>query len=748
MLDIHRAKIKESRPGRLLFSVCVTMMFFCPAVCAAAGTGTAAQWREGEFTIGTVAPQKAWAGKAIDPAQWRAAAQADIAGLLAKAPRLECEAAAPPPQRCWSGHQPYLVPNPDGKSWDMLLPYYNKYRGEQEIIIHDFGTAKTSRQVLSTGKGDSVLRREAIGFHMQPSYYTNNQLVFCVYGPVLFAVYDPAADKFTYGVKPFGDAVINGRAVLGDDGLVYGVGWPKDKSGFIAFSFNPLTKEVAKSETFGPANPHRQELYREVRMCGDWIYAAIGNRPWHLVAYNFASGEDRLLARTKDIRGSSDTIGMKHIPGGFRGHIREPAAIEGIEKFDEKQFDFWLHDGRIIRRDSDKPPWTAAANAARPPKSFRWAREYQVWPGDFEPPSPPPQFKRDAGGPDCKGRVELPYRLGGENQWRKLTYEVKMYPGVVQLLTEVNDRVLFATDSGYGQHVFYDTGTNKLMRISGTLSPYSIGHYNNRLYVSGYPTSQMFEYDFSRKIGLKQDDPNPRRVAWVGKFDDTHCPLGGTVGCADGRVYNAGTTYGRRREGGGFGWYDTRTGETGGMPFEGHRIFWMTAAAAGRYLLMSSKCGGDGVLFCWDTQKRDFLYKKPVLAQPTPGAIEEALPGGLVIGHTTGGEEAAGLLYGLCAETGEILWRKEVPVKPVTAFSSVRRHSYAFRRGPDGFIWSFFDNTLVRIDPRNAEIEPVGKVSGKPVQIAFANGGVYVAGGDRLRRIRGLSARARNEAPK
>ena len=64
-----------------------------------------------------------------------------------------------------------------------------------------------------------------------------------------------------------------------------------------------------------------------------------------------------------------------------------------------------------------------------------------------------------------------------------------------------------------------------------------------------------------------------------------------------------------------------------------------------------------------------------------------------------------------------------------------------FRRGPDGFIWSFFDNTLVRIDPRDAKIEPVGSVSGHPVQIAFANGGVYVAGSGNLRKIKGLSVK-------
>jgi hypothetical protein len=170
------------------------------------------------------------------------------------------------------------------------------------------------------------------------------------------------------------------------------------------------------------------------------------------------------------------------------------------------------------------------------------------------------------------------------------------------------------------------------------------------------------------------------------------------------------------------------------MPIGGHRIFWMTAADGGRYILHSSKLGQDGELFCWDTRSHKMAYRKKILAGGRPGPIEEALPGGLVIGH-----HDKGVLYGLRADTGEALWQKPVPAGPVTSFSSVRRHAYSFRRGPDGYIWSFFGNVLVRIDPRIARVRPVGQVPTGPAQIAFANGEVYLAGGNRLRRIEGLS---------
>jgi len=143
-----------------------------------------AQWRQaGEhFSIEAIRPQCGWAEERVDPGRWKPAEQPDLAEQLEDAPELKLEYVAPPPERCWVGHRPYLVPNPDGKSWDMLYPYYNTYGGEQEVVIHDFGTGQTRKQILSGRKGDSVLTKERIDFHMQPSYYADGKLIFEMYG--------------------------------------------------------------------------------------------------------------------------------------------------------------------------------------------------------------------------------------------------------------------------------------------------------------------------------------------------------------------------------------------------------------------------------------------------------------------------------------------------------------------------------------------------------------------------------------
>jgi outer membrane protein assembly factor BamB len=660
--------------------------------------------------------------------------QPELADRIANAPRLNLEDAGPPPERCWVGHRPYLVPNPDGASWDMIYPYYNQYGGAQEMVIHDFGSGRTRKQTLSGGRGNSILTRERIDFHMQPSYYTDKKLVIPMVGRVLFVIYDPARNAFVDAVKPFGDEVIHGRCVLADDGRIHGIGWPKDKSGLFAYSFDPKTLRTTLSEKLEVANPNRRELYGEIRLYNDWIYAAFGAEPWHLVAYHLRNGEWRRLATTEPIIGDHNTIRIERMQGGLSGHIHQPGSIAGLEDFDKEKFEFWLHEGEIVPRRNEIPPWSDRPAKRYTGARFDWDREYQVWPADFEPPSPPPQIASDAGSPDAEGRVELPYRTEGQQGHSTVSYTVKLYPGEVKLLREVNDHVLFATDSGYGQHVFYDLSNQELKRIGGTVSPYSLGFSGGRLYVSGYPNSQIVEYDFTRKLGLRQEVPNPRRLG--APMSDTHAPLAGTVSGADGRVYNAGTTYGRRRIGGGLGWYDTTTEELGGLPIDGHRIFWMTSASKSRYLVLSSKCAEKGRLFVWDTQTHDFRHRvDPPRGATRPGPIVESLPG-RIMGHTVGADQTP-FLYGFDPTSGEILWTKEVPSPPITAYSRVRRQAYSFRRGPDGFLWSFFDDALVKIDPRNAKVTVIGRLPEgvKPAQLAFARDQIFLAGGSRLRRV-------------
>ena len=98
------------------------------------------------------------------------------------------------------------------------------------------------------------------------------------------------------------------------------------------------------------------------------------------------------------------------------------------------------------------------------------------------------------------------------------------------------------------------------------------------------------------------------------------------------------------------------------------------------------------------------------------------------------------ILYGVDVTTGEVLFRKALP-SPVS-IDAYWPHwvdpSYeynAFVRGPDGFVWTYLKDVLVRIDPKDASVHVVGKIDpvGWPT---FVGNDLYLSGPEQLRRIR------------
>jgi len=107
------------------------------------------------------------------------------------------------------------------------------------------------------------------------------------------------------------------------------------------------------------------------------------------------------------------------------------------------------------------------------------------------------------------------------------------------------------------------------------------------------------------------------------------------------------------------------------------------------------------------------------------------------------GKPGSALLYGVDVTTGEVLFRKLFP-SPVSTDDHWPHWvdpSYEYLdlvRGPDGFIWTYLKNVLVRIDPRDANVHVVGKIDpvGHPT---FIGNDMYLSGPEQLRRIRKIA---------
>ena len=86
------------------------------------------------------------------------APRAELAARIAKAPRLRVENLGAPVRAARGGGIEW-VPNPDGKTYDLLIRYYNTYWGPHTTVAIDLGTRKVSKHL----RPHALYSRAAIG---------------------------------------------------------------------------------------------------------------------------------------------------------------------------------------------------------------------------------------------------------------------------------------------------------------------------------------------------------------------------------------------------------------------------------------------------------------------------------------------------------------------------------------------------------------------------------------------------------
>src|SRR3989442_16000570 len=81
---------------------------------------------------------------------WRSVEQPDLKQALEQAPLLKTESLGEPARgvNVW---ERWFVPNPDGKSWDLLQIYFKEYYGPTWLCAVDLGTGDVKKQRLADG---------------------------------------------------------------------------------------------------------------------------------------------------------------------------------------------------------------------------------------------------------------------------------------------------------------------------------------------------------------------------------------------------------------------------------------------------------------------------------------------------------------------------------------------------------------------------------------------------------------------
>jgi hypothetical protein len=680
---------------------------------------------------------------------WRAADQLGLKEALEGAPVLKTESLGEPARgvNVW---ERWLVPNHDGKSWDVLQIYFKEYYGPTWLCAVDLGTREVKRQRLADDH-QFYLSGRALGFDgkyyiAMPSRRTWSMDMF---------VYDPATNM----VEERGEIVpgLGGEVrplVTGPDGRIYGTGTRGNRVGL--YIYDPKLKKVVKDfGAVGPSHPNGAWSRYVMGVDDTHAYIASGMIPaWYLVAVNLATGKEQVLLE-------SPTELVMDIVESFPGAWAIVPQDGGAPRKE-----YWLYHGKAIPKVSDTPPW--------PRQASPWDKAV-----------PKPEFYFGQIDPDAQGNATLWCRLpagegasgqaAGRSQvpgWDAIRLEgVESYPHRINPMSVLPDGLLYGTGDDYAGVFVFDPRTDQTTILGPRpgLAPYTQIVCGDKLYSSGYSGGHLFVYDPTRPWTLSKGGPpgnpapnqadvrsNPR---YLGDFDKTtrvglmHSSALG----ADGRIYFGGFGL-RHYTGGGFGWYDTKTRKMDGFwkPLSGYAVHWIAPAMGGSLIIISTSTAADELnnnrgtkeskLFVYDVaEKRIVREIVPVPNARATGLIIEIAPGrvlGLTMESPQGKPGSTGLLYGVDVTTGEVLLRKALPwpVGTDPYWPHWVDPSYEILdlvRGPDGFLWTYLKNVLVRIDPRDVRVHVVGKIK-QPGWPTFVGNDVYFSGSEQLRRIRNI----------
>ncbi|MCU0871075.1 MAG: hypothetical protein MUE50_01900 [Pirellulaceae bacterium] len=672
-----------------------------------------------------------------------AAADLDLVSQVRTTPRMETEDLCEPVKSVREGMLLW-APNPDGKTWDLLQIYFPQYGGPNTIVVIDLGSGAVKQ--IQTDRGWN--------FHLCPAVVApNGKLFISALNPRLqqeICLYDPATNELTLGAVDVPDDILGEThpLVLGTDGKLYAVGQHPSRTATAA-QIDPDSLQV---KAYGPIGPsHEPNSCWGYSGAADerFIYIASGKIPWYLVAFDRQTGQSQVLVETETV-GGNVSVGQR--PDGCVG------SASGLVNTGGERVDYWLYQGRAISKDKSEPtpPW--------PPRESR----------SNEPPRP--EVNTGLAVPDVEGWAEIwvrtaqakaavpagtpvdaaPEQLG----WQRFRFQVPLYAHSIYRLTELADGRLFGTAGAYEGNFVYEPKTGRSKHLGKIqLSHYATAVSGGKVYMSGYPSSPLYVYDpqqpwtagtfvNGRVIQDDQPEANPRMLLRMGekKLAGTHKMYAAAM-AAGGTVVFGGAWI---RDGacGGIAWYDPQTGQVQGMwePLSNYQVTHLAAVDEGRTVVISTRRVDDsvlgkpkpeqGALWFLDLEQGKLTGKfEPVALAKGTGPIVAA-GGSRLVGWTENPQDGkASILYAVDVRGPTLVYRRDVPFALPVAIGSNQQEAWDFRRGPDGQIWTFVDNVLVRIAPEDGAVTVVGRPD-RPGPLAFAEGRVYLGGTTAVRRIK------------
>ncbi len=722
-----------------------------------------------------------------------AAAMEALKAAVEKAKPLNVEKVCTPISSNRGGHI-RMIPNPDGKTYDLLMRYYETYMGPYANVVIDLATGEIKYHAVPEG----LYKRRGL-VAPDGKYYEHLSLE----GEIRLEVYDPATNEFSlHDAKP----PVGGEKTpltVGTDGMIYGAGSYGGKA--CAYQLDTKTGKLTNYGTMGPSHAPNPCWGYSVAADDRYVYVASGKIPWYIVAYDRETKTSAVILTHEVPKGH---IGVKQKRYGCEATLSK----RGQHFRDFKRY--WLYKGKAILKKErfEAPPWEKPEN---PEPWVRTPQPLYTWKTVANPDGVVSLWYRP------KGAYMKAKRAGDASlgMWNMVRFKVPTFPAPVFQVSSMSDGRIIGSAGRYLGLFMYDPAKDESRHLGKfTLSHYATAIIGNKAYLSGYPKSLLFEYDSEKEwtIGVsdkpweqplppKHARSNPRELTLLDETGSGCHVMRSAAAGADGKAYFGGRWL-REGEGGGLGWWDPSEKDpekaSGGIwkPFSNQQIMYMTTTKGSRYVVISTLAVRDAVLkkptpkqgsiFVFDTQQGKLVREITPVANAEFAGVIAGVDGSHVMGITydpsdrardvkpeevvptviTGREKAYGILdrnsilYKINVETGEIVFKKRIPYAVGFRTNENNRNNagFDFRLGPDGKVWtytgarfvpvnpesvwhySYINCTLIRIDPKDGAVEVVGKLphGGK---MAFSGKDLYLSGGDRyltdnrhLRRLKNI----------
>ena len=702
-------------------------------------------------TLLALAMLTAWIALCAD---WTAKDQPGLAAQIKNAQKLEVEDLCVPVESVRKGNLMW-VPNPDGKTYDLLQWYFKGYGGPTHVFIMDLGTGELKQDGIPMYRQIHIAGR-TIAPDGKLYLATPDRKKRA--GMDVF-VYDPATNTLS------GMGIVAPRLggekrsmCVGMDGKVYGSGSYSPESRVGAYQIDPATGKVTEYGAIGPSHAPHGCWADGIAADEKYLYLVSGRVPYYLVAFDKATRKEQVLLTTERVGGAIRIVPRRN------GNWAYGMKVVGT---DGKRVNYWLHNGQAIPKAEAKhwpgpnrtapsrwvayPPRPEVSLAKAVPKSDGLA---EIWRRTRQAKAAAQEVAADAP-PEQRG-------------WLAFRFTVPTYPLPIYRLTELPDGRVFGTSGSYEGSFIYDPKTDACDHMGKIyLSHYTTAIHNGKVYMSGYWAGPLYVYDPAkpwtaqtgtpggRVIKETDNDSNPRMVCRFRDACGTVKNYAAAVG-ADRKVYFGGRWY-RSGDGGGFSWWDPKTEKAGGMwrEFSNYQINSITSASDGKYIVVSTLPVRDvtlhkptpkqGKLFVYDTSQGKIVRE----IEPFENSVGTGFIVGVgrdrVLGMTAApAGEKASVIYGLHAESGEVAFVKKIPFPMDVRIGSNQREPWDYRLGPHGHVWTYVNRVLVRIDPKDASIQVIGKPA-RGGRLAFSGSDVYLSASEHLRRIKGA---ARNWVPR